>query len=173
MLTGESRVTLDDMGRVSLPRRWREILGNDNVVLRKHEDGCIWLFAVEEWKKVERDIVNRTTLFSSHDIALRRRYVATFVDIDKQGRILIPPTFREHAGLSKECLCFGQFEYAEIWAEDRYCAYQEATLEQYRAASEEIGARIKKERAWDNGGNSAFAGAAGADAGVSVAEGQP
>ena len=172
MLTGEFSVTLDDMGRISLPRRMRDAFDNKNVVLRKCDDGCIWLFTVEEWKKVENDIVRSTNIYSSQDLAMRRRYTPVSVEIDKQGRILIPPTFREYAGLSKECLVLGQFEYIEIWAEDRYKAYLKASEVQYRAASDELSARKKKEGDFGAYGSSSRSGSAGTDAAVPGAEGQ-
>ena len=173
MLTGEYNVTLDDMGRISLPRRLRDNLGNNNLVLRRCDDGCIWLFTADEWKKVEHDIVNKTNIYSSSDLALRRNYAITSVEIDKQGRIVITPPLRAHAGLVKECIVLGQFEYIEIWAEDRYISYLESSKEQYRAASEELSAKIKKEKDKGNGGDSALAGTAGANSGVPGAEGQP
>ena len=172
MLTGEFSVTLDDMGRISLPKRMRDALGENNLVLKRGDDGCIWLFTAEEWKKMEDDIVMTTNIHISKDVAIRRRYATSDVEIDKQGRILIPPTFRKHAGLFKECIVLGQFEYIEIWAEDRYEAYLEASEEEYRAASEELGARKKKEGNFGGYENNPHSGSAGGDNTVSRAEGQ-
>jgi MraZ protein len=172
MWTGEYSVILDDMGRISLPKRMRDALGKNNVVLRKCDDGCIWLFTAEDWQKVEDDIVRTTNIYSSKDLAMRRRYVPTEVEIDKQGRVLIPPTFREHAGLSRECVVLGLFECIEIWAEDRYKAYREASAEESRAASEEVSARKKKEGNFGDYGNSPHSGITGGGYTVSRAEGQ-
>jgi len=171
MFRGEYSVTLDDMGRIMLPRRLRDMLDND-VVLRKCEDGSIWLFTVEEWDKVENDVVKTTNIFSAQDLAIRRRYVATPVEIDKQGRILIPPTFRDHADLSKDCLIRGQFNFIEIWDEKKYKWYEKSSVAEYRAASEKISARLNNIRDLGNGTDSSFSGTAGTGAGVSGPEGQ-
>ena len=172
MFNGEFGVTLDDMGRISLPKRIRDALGKNSVVLTKCDDDCIWLFTTEEWKKVEDDIVRTTNIYSSRDLAMRRRYAPTDVEIDKQGRILIPPTFREHAGLFKECIVLGQFQCIEIWAEDRYKAYLKASKEEYRAVSNEVSARKKKEGNFGADGSNSHSGSVGRDATVPGAEGQ-
>jgi MraZ protein len=172
MLTGEFSVTLDDMGRISLPKRMRDALGENSLVLKRGDDGCIWLFTAEKKKKMEDNVVMTTNIYLPQDRAMRRRHTTSDVEIDKQGRILIPPTFRKYAGLFKECIVLGQFEYIEIWAEDRYEAYLDASKEEYRVASEELGARKKKEGNFGDYGSSPHSGSAGTDAAVPGAEGQ-
>ena len=172
MFSGDFSVTLDDMGRISLPRRLREMLNTNNVILTKHVDGCLWLFTIDGWKKFEKDIFGNTSQFSAQDLALRRRFSPTELDIDKQGRILVAQTLRDHAKLSKDCIILGQHDYFEIWAEDRYKAYLEATEELFRAASEKLDAKIKREKELSGNGDSSHAGSIGTDYAVSVPEGE-
>jgi len=172
MLTGEFGVTLDDMGRITLPKRLRDAFDENNIVLKKGDDGCIMLFTVEEWKKVEDDIVKTTNIYSLQDLAMRRRYAPTWVEIDKHGRIVIPPTFRDYAGLSKECIILGQFQYIEIWAEDRYKAYLAASNNEYRTASDELSDKKKKEKDPNAYGSSPHSSIAGGDNTVPGAEGE-
>ena len=173
MLTGEFNVTLDDMGRISLPRRFRDILEKEKVVLTKGEDNCIWLYTASHWKELEKEIFGTTTQFSKQDLAMRRRFGPTHeLDIDKQGRVLVAQSLRDYAGLVKECVVLGQYNYVEIWAENRYKAYLEASEEQFRAASEELSGRIKKERELGNYGNSSHSGTVGTNDAVSGAERQ-
>jgi MraZ protein len=95
------------------------------------------------------------------------------IDIDKQGRIVIPPTLRDHAELVKDCIIFGQVEYVEIWAGDRYKAYLNASKDAFKAGLEELGAKIEvKKRNLSNAGNSSYAGAIGGDNVISRSEGQ-
>jgi MraZ protein len=73
----------------------------------------------------------------------RRRYVSAAVecDIDKQGRILVPPALREHAGLSKEVLWAGSGKSAELWSKDRWTkglALAGADLEEFKAMVEQL-----------------------------------
>ena len=171
MFSGEFSVTLDDMGRISLPRRLREMLDTNKVILTKHVDGCLWLFTVEGWKEFEKDVFGNTTQFSAQDLALRRRYGPTELEIDKQGRILVGQALRDHAKLTKDCTVLCQQYYVEIWAEDRLKAYLEATEELFRAASEKVDAKKKKEKELNSYGDSSLSGSAGTDHGVSSAEG--
>ena len=174
MLCGEYSVTLDDTCRISLPRRLRDVLDTNKIILTKGEDRCLWLFTVEHWKEKEITIINATNPFSAQGRYITRHFIGPSqeLDIDKQGRILIPPALRDFAGLSRDCVVLGQYDYIEIWAEDRYKAYLEVSEEDFRAASEDLGARIMKERELGNYGNSSRSGFAGTDYSVSRPEGQ-
>jgi len=176
MLSGEFAVTLDDMGRISLPRRLRDIVEKSKIVLLKGADPCLWLYTADQWETREQAIIdaNRENPFSSNGRRMRQHFIGSMqpVDIDKQGRILVPPTLREYAGLSKECLVMGQYDYIEIWAEDRYKQYLEATEEDFRAGLEKLSIPRANGKDLGDGGNSTYPGAAGADAGVSGPEGE-
>ena len=173
MFGGEFNVTLDDTGRISLPRRLRDVLEKGKVVVTKGINPCLWVYTVEQWKALEKTIVSTTNQFSARDLAFRRRIIGPNqeLDIDRQGRILVPPTLRDFAGLSKDCVVLGQYDYIEIWAEDRYKAYLNASEDDFWAGSEEFG-RIIKERELGAYGNSPHSGVAGGDSTVPRSEGQ-
>ena len=174
MLSGEYSVTLDDTCRICLPRRLRDVLETDKIILTKGEDRCLWLFTVERWKLQEKTIVDSTNPFSAQGRYITRHFIGPSqeLDIDKQGRILIPPALRDFARLSRDCIVLGQYDYIEIWAEDRYKAYLEVSEEDFRTASEDLGARIMKERELGHYGNNPRSGSAGTDNTVSRPEGQ-
>jgi MraZ protein len=148
MFGGEFSVTLDDASRLALPRRLRDVLETDKIVITKGLDTCLWLYPVKEWEKLENQIVGATTPFDDEDRALWQRIIGPNheIDIDKQGRILIPPPLRAFAGLNRECIVLGQHHYIEIWAEGRYQAHLEASEADFKAARRKLGERIKKER---------------------------
>ena len=173
MFGGEFNVTLDDTGRISLPRRLRDLLQTEKVVLTKGADTCIWLYAADHWNFQEEIIVSSTDHFSARGRRQRQHFIGSRqeLDIDRHGRILIPPTLRDHAGLSRECIVLGQVDYIEIWDEDRYKAYLNASEEDFKAGLEEIGAIIKK-GSLGNYGNSPHSGVAGGDSTVPRSEGQ-
>ena len=125
ILSGEFEVTLDDTGRINLPRRLR-FLENDRVIITKGADPCLWLYIAEDWRNVLKDIVVSTNPYSAKDRDIRRRFIgpAQEVEIDKQGRILISSHLREFAGLTKDCLIVGLYDYIEIWEPGRYKSYQ-------------------------------------------------
>jgi len=135
-LSGEYGVKLDDMGRISLPRQLRDALENAELVLLRGEQPCLWLYTLGEWRAQKDKAIK-----ANPSLHVRRRFNAKQdVELDKQGRVLVPPTLREYARLSKECIVVGQDNYVELWAKDRYDEYIDATGEDFRAAWEELNA---------------------------------
>jgi MraZ protein len=148
MFSGEYNVTLDDTGRIALPRKLRDILEKEKVVLTKSADPCLWLYAPEQWGLFEKDIYKATDQFSPQGSRRRRHFIGSKqeLDIDRQGRILVPPTLRDYAGLSKGCVVLGQIDYIEIWDEERYRAYLDASEDDFKAGLEELGERITQKK---------------------------
>jgi MraZ protein len=172
MFGGEFNVTLDDASRIALPRRIREALEVDKIVITKGFDTCLSLFPVKEWEKLENQIVDVTSPFDDEDRALWHRIIAPRqeIDIDRQGRILIPPSLRIFAGLYKDCIVLGMHHYIEIWAEGRYQAHMEASEENFKAARGKLGARMKREK--ELGNDSPRSGAVGTGSSLPGAEGR-
>ncbi len=129
MITGEYRVALDDKNRLLIPTRIRTDIAGDNLVLTKGIDNCLWLFHPSEWQKISNSILTSTSMFQTQGRMIQRRILAPAVEleVDKTGRITIPPLLREHAGLKKDCLVLGMIRYLEIWDEEAYQKYQEGT----------------------------------------------
>jgi MraZ protein len=175
MFSSDYYVTLDDTGRIALPRRLRDTLKGDKLVLTKGADSNIWLFTAEQWKVQEDIIVRDSNPFSANSRRMRQHFIGSKqeIDIDKQGRIVIPPPLRDYAFLEKDCIIFGQIDYIEIWAVDRYNAYLSASEDAFKAGLEELGAKIElQKRELGNAGNSSHAGIIGGDNTVSCSGGQ-
>jgi MraZ protein len=147
-LTGEFRITLDDKNRLSLPARLRSALANTTLFLTQGMDDCLWLYPSEEWKAMLKTIMDTTNPFSSRSRIIRRRIIgpAQEVEIDKAGRIPVAQSLREFAGLTRDCVVLGQYDYIEIWAEDRFRTYIAANNEEYISGSEELGNLLKGNR---------------------------
>jgi MraZ protein len=173
-LSGEDKVTLDNTGRISLPRSLRDILEKDKVWLSKGSGDCLWLYTPGQWEEMEETILDETNPFDPEDGALRRHFIGSAhpLDIDKQGRIPIKPELREWAGLTKECKVLGQSDHIEIWAADRYKEYEVTNKEEVLTGSKKLGARIMKKRKLRNDGVRSYTGSAGRDNSVSGAEGR-
>jgi len=167
MFSGEFDVTIDETGRIALPRKIRDLLEKGKIMLTKGADSCLWLFTSEQWEIFKNEIYQCTDKFSSRGRRQRQHFIGPRqeLDIDRQGRILVPPTLRDHAGLSKECIVLGQVDYIEIWDADRYKAYLAASEEDFKTGLEEISERIQN-------GDSTRSGTAGTDTAVSGAEKQ-
>ena len=117
---GEFNHTVDTKGRLIIPTKFREDLGPEFIVT-KGLDGCLFVFPPEEWKAFEGKL--RTLPLNQKNA---RSFVRFFVsgaatcELDKQGRILLPATLREFAGLEKDVVLAGALDRVEIWSKLRW-----------------------------------------------------
>ena len=120
MLMGEFHHNLDDKGRIIVPSRFREELGENIIVTRGLED-CLFIYSENEWTKVVSKL--KTLPFTKKDArSFTRMFLsgATNAEFDKQGRIKIAVPLLEYAGLQKECIIIGVNDRLEIWAKDTW-----------------------------------------------------
>ena len=114
MFIGEYQHTIDPKGRVILPAKFREELG-EKFVVTKGLDNCLFVYPNEEWKNLEQKL--RTLPLTSKEARAFIRFFfagAAECEVDKQGRILIPSNLREHAKLDKELVIIGVSTRVEI-----------------------------------------------------------
>ncbi|RPF47999.1 MraZ protein [Hydrogenoanaerobacterium saccharovorans] len=138
MLIGEYAHSLDAKGRVNFPAKMREHLG-EHFILTKGLDGCLFVYAMDEWGRLEEKI---KALPMSKARTLQRFLFSGAVDVelDKQGRIVIPPNLRDYAELSKEVMIIGASVRAEIWDKEKWQkSCEELTPEMVEQAMEELG----------------------------------
>ena len=140
MLTGEYKNTIDEKGRLMVPSRIRSEIEGSVLIITRGVEKCLWLFAPDEWRKISESIMGSTSLFKSKTRLLQRRIVAPAqeCEIDKAGRINIPPSLRGSAGLSKDTIILGVEKYLEIWDEGEYNSYLEASEKDFIEAAEEL-----------------------------------
>ncbi|MBI5535301.1 MAG: division/cell wall cluster transcriptional repressor MraZ [Deltaproteobacteria bacterium] len=125
MFRGQFTHSIDAKGRVAVPSRFRDALaasGDNRLVLTPALfDPCIHVFPVRAWEEFEAKVAQMKQ-FDANAVRLRRLYVSAAVDceLDKQGRLLVPPQLREHGSLAKEVLWAGVGNKAELWATDRW-----------------------------------------------------
>ena len=133
MFRGVQHINLDAKGRLSVPARQREALldisAGSIVVTIDTQSSCLVLYPLREWERIERDIQNLPTL----NPAIRRfqRLVlgyASDLDLDSNGRILLPGALREYAHLEKRVVLVGQGNKLELWSESLWEAECEAAL---------------------------------------------
>ena len=120
MLIGEYEHSLDTKGRLIMPAKLREDIG-EKFILTKGLDGCLFAFSLEEWKNFETKL--RALPISNKDArAFSRFFFAGAIDceIDKQGRFLISGNLREFAQLEKEIVIVGMDSRIEIWSKDKW-----------------------------------------------------
>lgn len=115
MFMGEYNHTIDPKGRVIVPSKFRDSLGEDFVVT-KGLDGCLFVFPNDEWSLFEGKL--RTLPVANKEARKFTRFFlagAAGLDVDKQGRILIPSVLREFANLEKDVVLVGVSSRVEIW----------------------------------------------------------
>ena len=120
MFIGEYSHTIDAKGRLIVPSKFREQLG-DEFVVTKGLDGCLFVYSNDEWARIEEKF--RDIPLTSKDARKFLRFFFAGADdceVDKQGRILIPANLREYAGLEKEVVSVGAFTRVEIWDKQRW-----------------------------------------------------
>ncbi|WP_461809810.1 division/cell wall cluster transcriptional repressor MraZ [Faecalimonas sp.] len=115
MLMGEFNHSIDAKGRLIIPSKFREELG-ENFVITKGLDGCLFLYPDSEWKIFEEKL--RTLPLTNKDARIFTRFfLGSAVDggLDKQGRVLISSALRNFANLEKEVVLVGVLDRVEIW----------------------------------------------------------
>lgn len=138
MLLGEYNHNLDTKGRMAIPAKFRDKLSAGAIITRGI-DNCLFMFANAEWEKLAAKLV-ALPLAQADARAFVRLMLsgATDVEVDGQGRILIPDSLRKYAGLKKEVVVAGLYNRIEILDEATWSAYKTKT----ETTSEEIAEKL-------------------------------
>lgn len=138
LLTGEYNNTIDDKGRVSFPAKLRTAVNQNVLMVTKGLDRCLWLFTSEEWESFSSKVMGNASMMKGRDMQVVRHFIAPAqpVEFDKNGRLSIPQSLREYAGLSKDCTILGIAKYVELWDSKAYSDYQVNSEDSFRDAAE-------------------------------------
>ncbi|OJG26324.1 protein MraZ [Enterococcus columbae DSM 7374 = ATCC 51263] len=138
MFMGEFQHSIDAKGRLIVPAKFREKLGETFVVTRGL-DGCLFGYPLDEWNKLEEKLNEMPLAKKDARLFVRFFYsAATECEIDKQGRINIPQTLRTHAQLEKSCVIIGVSNRIEIWDEARWQAFTTEAEESFDEIAESM-----------------------------------
>ncbi len=120
MFMGEYNHTIDSKGRLIVPARFREALG-DEFVITKGLDGCLFVYAEKEWQVFEEKL-RSLPLTNKNSRQFTRFFLAgaAACEVDKQGRVLIPQVLRDFAALEKDVVLVGVASRIEIWSRQRW-----------------------------------------------------
>jgi MraZ protein len=121
MFLGEYNPNITSGNRIALPKRYREQLGYDTVVLSKGFEKCILVYDFGDWaERVERQVDNLSDTAKRSDL---ERYIYTSAaetSVDSQGRMVIPTDLKEYAGIDGKTAVIGVGDHIEIWDEDSW-----------------------------------------------------
>ena len=138
MFIGEFKHNLDSKGRIAMPVKFRNKLTGGAIITRGL-DRCLFVFGNKDWEILAQKII-ALPLSQANSRAFSRLMLAGAmdVDIDKQGRILIPDYLREYAGLKKEAVFTGLYNRIEIWDSENWKQYKTKTESQSDEIAEKL-----------------------------------
>ena len=143
MFLGQYEHSLDKKGRIIMPAKFRENLG-DSFIMTFGLEKCLFVYPAEEWEKLSQNL--QSLPFGKKDTRAFKRTLASQASVnsfDQQGRVIIAKYLRDYAGIEKNVVIIGVFERIEIWDSERWAGYVLETEQSY----EEIAERIyEKER---------------------------
>lgn len=138
MFMGEHQHTVDGKGRLFMPGKFREDLGESFIVTRGLEH-CLFVYPLQEWHVLTEKL--KALPFTRADARAFMRFFysgAVKCELDKQGRILIPNNLREHAKLIKDVMVIGVSNRVEIWSQEIWNQYAEQTGLSFEDIAEKI-----------------------------------
>lgn len=138
MLMGEYNHSLDAKGRVILPADFRNELG-ESFIITKGLDNCLFIYPQSEWEQLSVKL-RQLPLAKTEARAFVRFFFAGArqVELDKQGRFLIPATLRQHASLKKDAVLIGVSNRIEVWSKDEWLKYNEEITPSVSAIAETL-----------------------------------
>lgn len=149
MYYGEHHTVLDDKGRITVPRRFREtmdVLGHAIWYMTRGFDKSIFLFHRDTWNEI-REQSSKFSTMNAKAIDFRRLFFGGVAEVrpDRQGRISVPVHLREHAGLERESVLIGVDDHLELWSKKSWCAFQELKYTEYKEMASHLFARAEEE----------------------------
>ena len=133
--------TLDDKGRISLPARIRGNMVENTLILTKGVNHSIWVFLPHEWENFSQKLIDSVSLSLTKQLVIQHQFIApkAEIEIDKAGRLAIPQSLRDFAGLYRDCKILEVVNRLEIWDSAQYDAYLKANEEKLQEVLEEMG----------------------------------
>lgn len=129
MFIGEYQHALDAKNRMIIPSKLRDNLGN-KFVITKGLDGCLYIYPLKEWEVLEEKLKN-LPLTNKDARAFVRFFFsgACEIELDKQGRGLIPQNLKEYAKIEKEIISIGVLTRIEVWSKEKWQEYNESDMD--------------------------------------------
>ncbi len=134
MFHGSAQLNLDSKGRLAIPAKYRDGLMascDGHLVVTADPDRCLLVYPRQEWDPIQKKLMGLSS-FNPKTRALQRLLVgyAEDVEMDGAGRILLPSTLRDYAGLEKKVMLAGQGNRLELWEEGRWLDLSVGSLEE-------------------------------------------
>lgn len=143
MLLGEYEHTLDDKNRLTLPAKFRQAFA-EGVVVTRGLDGCLYAFRRADWARLVESRLSTLDPLRPEGRRLQRHFFsgAAEAELDKQGRVMIPPSLIDHAKLGKDVVVAGVNDRLEIWNR----AAWRKELAEVEGSAEDVAERLATQR---------------------------
>lgn len=145
MFLGSYSVRLRDKNRISFPSKFRELTG-DSLFITNWFENSLLVLGKNEWEKFTTNIFKENSFLLS-DVRDLERYIygGTFeVELDSEGRFVIPPFLKEHAKIGKNAIFVGGLWHISLWDEEIYNSYRALNQIQIRTTAEKAYQKITK-----------------------------
>lgn len=138
MFMGEHLHNIDEKGRIIIPAKFRDALG-DTFVITRGLDACLFVYPMAEWHILEQKL-KALPMMKSDARAFTRFFFsgATECELDKQGRANLPANLTEHAKLEKECIVIGVSNRVEIWSKSLWEDYSRQSEQSFNEIAEKL-----------------------------------
>lgn len=139
MFFGEYEHKCDDKGRLMVPAKFRDQL-SPIFYVTKGMEGCLFIYTQDDWDLIGEKIKGMSQLGRKEARAFARIFYsgASELNLDKNGRILLPANLRDYAGIDKEVFILGIADRIEIWSKDRWKAYNNEEFLNYENLSGQL-----------------------------------
>ena len=138
MFMGEYRHSLDSKNRLIIPSRFRDELG-DTFVVTRYLDGCLTMYTEQQWKKITEQL-SAIPMTNKASRQFSRVFLSKAVECqpDSQGRIQLPASLIKAADIQKKVAVIGTGDHVEIWGEEKWDDYNDASDESFEEAAETL-----------------------------------
>lgn len=135
---GEYHHSIDEKGRVIIPAKFRDALG-DRFVMTRGLDNCLFVYPMQEWAVMEQKLKS-LPLMKADARAFTRFFLsgATECELDKQGRVNIPANLREHARLDTQAVVIGVSNRVEVWSKELWESYSRLSEQSFNEIAEKL-----------------------------------
>ena len=138
MFIGEYHHTIDEKGRIIIPVKFREELGNSFIITRGIEN-CLFVYSKENWAQITNKL--NSLPFTKKDARTFNRFFmsgATDVELDKQGRVNISKPLIDYANLLKDCVIIGTGDRLEVWSQESWESFFDSTKDSMSDIAENL-----------------------------------
>lgn len=140
LFLGQYEHGLDDKNRLFLPARFRHKQKGADFIMTQGLEGCLYLYPPSAWAKLAEKLEHLPLADKIEERAFKRMLLsaASDVEVDGQGRILIPQSLKDYAQIKREAVVLGVLQHVEIWAKERWTQYQEKARASFEKAASQL-----------------------------------